>query len=204
MPEISPRLATRIWADFPHHADIVLERLDGLDGLVTDSLQGRERMLAAVVRLAGGRLDRLDRALELARRDWRDLLVAADLADHAWPSRLDAWLGPAPTTETASPAALGELVEADGHRWLVQRRRIDLRVVKRLIRRSDVVVVLGGSGEFRHRRIAPSERTSIWETVRRAYAGPGGVKRTVDGPDYMAYQFVDDGGTVMLYLEERH
>jgi hypothetical protein len=201
MPQISARLARRIEIDFPHHADLVAERLHSLDGLLKDSPQSHERILAAVVRLAAGRLDRLSEAIELACSDWRDLLVAANLADETWPARLSAWLDPPPPTDARGPVVIGELVEPDGRRWRVRRRRIDLRVVKRLIRRRDVVVMRGASGGLQPRRIPDHERAAVWETVRRSYAGPGGPDPRVGATEYMGHEFGDDD-RVMLYLEE--
>ncbi|HET8659183.1 MAG TPA: hypothetical protein VFM55_09315 [Micromonosporaceae bacterium] len=204
--EISARLLHRIQLDFPHHADLVLNRLSALDGLVTQSRQDAERMLAAVVRCAAGRLDHLDRALALARLDWRDLLVAADLADEAWPARLSEWLDPGTRPDTASPGTRGELADGDGRRWQVRRRRLDLRIVKRLIRRPEVVVMLGESGGFSLRVVAAGGRDQLWETVRHAYAGPGGPQPVTGGIDYMGYEFTradGDDDTVMLYLEQR-
>jgi hypothetical protein len=201
MPQMSARLARRIEIDFPQHADLVADRLHSLDGLVADSPQGHERILAAVVRLAGGRLDRLSQAIELAHTDWRDLLVAADLADETWPSRLSAWLDPPPTGDAPGPAATGELVEPDGRRWRLRRRRIDLRVVKRLIRRADVVVVVAESAGAQPRRIADHERAALWETVRRSYAGPGGPDLRIGAREYLGHEFGDDDGRVMLYLD---
>lgn len=200
---VSPRLLLRIKADFPHHHDVVVDRIQELGVLLDDSQQSHERILAAVVRLAVGRLDRLDWALELAGTDWRDLLVAAGLADADWPARLSAWLGPPAPTETASPGTRGELVEPDGRRWLVRRRRIDLRLARRLIHRADVVVVLGESGGFQPRRISATERTQLWQRVRHAYTGGGGTGPSVDGRDYVGYEFTNDSGALMLYLEER-
>jgi hypothetical protein len=55
-----------------------------------------ERLIAAVVFMADGRLEGVDAAFRLAEQDWRDLLVAGDLADGDWPERLDARLGPPP------------------------------------------------------------------------------------------------------------
>jgi len=58
--------------------------------------QSLERVRFAVIRLSGGRLDRLRDALCLARRDWRDLLMAARFAEDVqahlkWkPQRFDA------------------------------------------------------------------------------------------------------------------
>ena len=48
-----------------------------------------ERLVAAAVLCADGDLDELGRALDLAEMDWRDLLVAAGLADRDWPRRLE-------------------------------------------------------------------------------------------------------------------
>lgn len=201
--EISTRLLRRIQLDFPHHTEIVLDRLGTLDGLVVQSGQDRERMLAAVVRQAAGRLDRLDQALAAAWQDWRDLLVAAGLGDQAWPTRLSEWLDPAgQPLATPSPGTSGELVDTGGRRWQVRRQRIDLRVVKRLIRRPDVVVMLGESGGFRLRTVAVAERGRLWEVVRQAYAEPGGRSPAAGGTDYLGYEFAR-GDAVMLYLEQR-
>lgn len=102
MLDLSPRLRRRIDADFPRHADMVVDALHSLDPLVRDSRQDPERMFAAVVRLAHGRFDELDAALRLARQDWRDLLVGADFGNEDWPARLSAWLdAPAPAGDSA-------------------------------------------------------------------------------------------------------
>lgn len=53
-----------------------------------------ERVQAAIVVWARGDLSRLRSSLELARSDWRDVLVRGDLADADWPTKLDAELGP--------------------------------------------------------------------------------------------------------------
>jgi hypothetical protein len=180
-----------------------MDRLAGMGDLGGGSAEGRERVMAAVVKLAAGRLDQLDQALRLARLDWRDLLVAADLAHEGWAARLSAWLGAQTPADAASPGSRGELVEPDGRRWLVRRRRLDLRLVKRLLHRAEVAVVLGEAGGSRPRRVAASERIALWEEVRRAYAGPGGSDQTVDGPDYLGYEFTGDDGAVLLYLEQR-
>jgi hypothetical protein len=52
-----------------------------------------EPVQAAIVLLANGDIGRLRQALHLAAADWRDLLVAAGLADEDWPVRLDRELG---------------------------------------------------------------------------------------------------------------
>jgi len=48
---------------------------------------------AAVVILARGNVGRLKDHISLARTDWRDVLVAAGVANEDWPSLLDAELG---------------------------------------------------------------------------------------------------------------
>jgi hypothetical protein len=57
-----------------------------------------ERVCTAVTVLAAGDVGRLRNAIESARTDWRDLLVAADLADDSWPAQLDRMLGPRTNT----------------------------------------------------------------------------------------------------------
>jgi hypothetical protein len=68
------------------------------DPVITDGVrsQASDRVLFAIIRLSGGRLDGLRDAIALGRRDWRDLLCAAEFGEdvHAherWqPRRLDA------------------------------------------------------------------------------------------------------------------
>ncbi|WP_233521588.1 hypothetical protein [Streptomyces triticagri] len=55
---------------------------------------GSERVQAAVVLAARGSVRGFVDAVQLARLDWRDLLMAAGLAHRDWPERLDAELGP--------------------------------------------------------------------------------------------------------------
>jgi hypothetical protein len=65
MPPLSPRLKERIRRDFGPGSDAVISLL------------------------AAGDVEALRRALELGLVDWRDLLVAAGLADGDWPQVLD-------------------------------------------------------------------------------------------------------------------
>lgn len=46
----------------------------------------RTRVQIAVLMQAGGDLQRLHRAIDASRRDWRDTLVASGLADADWPT----------------------------------------------------------------------------------------------------------------------
>jgi hypothetical protein len=73
-----------------HHVTTALADLGGLPGPMTT-----ERVQTAVVLLSDGDMARFERQLRLARTDWRDVLVAAGLADEDWAGRLDAELGPA-------------------------------------------------------------------------------------------------------------
>lgn len=82
---VSDRVARRLRKDFGSRAERIARQI----GEVTDS----EREQAAVLLLADGDEYGLEAALHLARTDRRDLLVAADLADDRWPSRLDHELG---------------------------------------------------------------------------------------------------------------
>lgn len=54
---------------------------------------GAERILTAILVFAGDDLARFEQAVELARTDWRDILLAAGLADSDWRKRVDALLG---------------------------------------------------------------------------------------------------------------
>jgi hypothetical protein len=88
MPGVSNRLRRRIEQDSsaPGSATSAAE--------MVAAASESERIQAAVVFCARGRLDRLRGACELAKLDWRDVLAGAGLADEDWRSRLDTELGP--------------------------------------------------------------------------------------------------------------
>jgi len=97
MPGLS-RLEKRIQHDFPapgaaNGIITALDRLPEEAGYGEDCLRS-ERVRAAIVLLANGTLSGFREAVELAKTDWRDLLVAAELAHEDWPARLDDALGP--------------------------------------------------------------------------------------------------------------
>ncbi len=54
--------------------------------------QSSERIHTAVLVVSDGEWTRFLEAAWLARMDWRDVLVGADLADEGWPDRVDAYL----------------------------------------------------------------------------------------------------------------
>jgi hypothetical protein len=75
---------------------LVLERLREIpESLPLGEKQDPERVQAAVVIPARGDLDVFAELVELARVDWRDVLVGSGFGDDDWPVRLDQELGPA-------------------------------------------------------------------------------------------------------------
>jgi cell wall assembly regulator SMI1 len=106
-------------------------------------------------------------------------------------------------TDTLSPGSSGELVDPDGQRWTVRKRRLDPRTVRRLLKRHDGLVLFGEAGGFQLRWIPPAERPALWERVRHCYA----VSRSGRPPgdcamDYTGYEFTTADQRRLLYLEE--
>lgn len=93
-PGVSPRVARRVHRDLGAHAPAVLREMGQLTERPEMRSAATERLHAAVALASGGRIGGYADALRLARTDWRDLFVAADLADTDWPARLDRELGP--------------------------------------------------------------------------------------------------------------
>ena len=96
MTTTETRLQRRIRLDFPEpgSAQEILRLLADLPRQTGDNTLGTERVHAAIILLAQRDIMRFRRALTLSTRDWRDVLVAAGLADDDWPTRLDQELGP--------------------------------------------------------------------------------------------------------------
>jgi len=85
-------LRRRIRRDFsPGTAEQVIKRIAALPAAVTGK-QNPERVQSALVLAAHGQWRRFDAMLRLLDEDWRDVLVAGDLADADWPTGLDAEL----------------------------------------------------------------------------------------------------------------
>lgn len=95
MAEVTPRLERRVLRDYdPQTAAQVLEALAGIpESLPLAEKQGAERLQASVVLGHDANWAAVTRRLILVRRDWRDGLVAAGLAQPDWPERLDDALG---------------------------------------------------------------------------------------------------------------
>ena len=86
---LTPRLTAWVERQFGDESPFVLRQLAGFDTESTG--QSSERLLAAIAIEA---LQRgLPAALELARIDWRDVLVVAGLAHEDWRAVLDDVLG---------------------------------------------------------------------------------------------------------------
>ena len=89
---MTPRLARWIREHYPGRGELIVARLSQLSVPLQD--EPEERILAAIALLGEGDPRRFEEAVEVAQRDWRDLLVAAELADGQFPDRLDWMLGP--------------------------------------------------------------------------------------------------------------
>lgn len=70
----------------------MLDELPDRAGYDTEHFAG-ERVQAAIVLISQGSIQRFREAIGLGLTDWRDLLVAAELAHEDWPDRLRAELG---------------------------------------------------------------------------------------------------------------
>ncbi len=94
------RLRRRIERDFePGSVEAAIERLESLDLPGRFDQRGSERIQAAIVLIAAGDWYAFERAAKDAELDWRDVLMAADLAFDDWPQRLDDELGVGPADE---------------------------------------------------------------------------------------------------------
>jgi hypothetical protein len=87
MVQLSNQTRARILAMFRSSDVELAARLlvedcgDNLPLLAMATAAGLERVRFAAIRLSGGRLDDLRKAVALAKLDWRDLLVSAGFAD---------------------------------------------------------------------------------------------------------------------------
>jgi hypothetical protein len=95
--EMSGRVLARVDADFaPSDRPVAVDLIRSVDldyWKIALSASGRDRLAAAMLILAAAQMEGLRKAVALANQDWRDLLVAAGLAQPDWPERVDAFLG---------------------------------------------------------------------------------------------------------------
>jgi hypothetical protein len=85
--------------DFQSDAEQVLELLEAIpESAPLSGRQDPERLQAACVLPAGGDISEFAKRVRLLNGDWRDALVAAELAQPDWPLKLDAELGPSRTS----------------------------------------------------------------------------------------------------------
>jgi len=89
--ETEKRIALLFPADQRERVRGLLSRECGnnLPLLETFDEEGLERVQFAALKLSEGKLDGLERAVALAKTDWRDLLMAADFGD---PNAHSEWL----------------------------------------------------------------------------------------------------------------
>lgn len=102
----------------------------------------------------------------------------------------------------ANPDSLEDpltLVDDEGTRWVLHRRRLDIRVVRRLVRDPAAPLVWGDVGGLVPRPVCAGERDGAWERIKGEYAGPGGVG---PGGRYLAHEFRADPGRRLLYVED--
>ncbi|MDH6627173.1 hypothetical protein M2271_004997 [Streptomyces sp. LBL] len=96
---LTVRVEKRIAKDFPgRDGQVVGELLAELVHHLTErgDREDKERIAAAALLCGRGRVDRILDAVQLAKEDWRDVLVGAGLEDHqTWRERLEADFGPA-------------------------------------------------------------------------------------------------------------
>ncbi|WP_327286864.1 hypothetical protein [Streptomyces sp. NBC_01198] len=91
------------------------------------------------------------------------------------------------------------LVDDQGTSWVLHRKRVDLRVVRRLVKDPGTPVVWGDMAGIVPRPTTDAERPGLWIRIKGAYRGPGG-----DGSAgrYLAHEFRAESGRLLLYVED--
>ncbi|MFC9055140.1 hypothetical protein [Streptomyces anthocyanicus] len=85
---ITSRIAAKLEGQYGAEASTAATLLEEAEGRMFHEA-AEEKITAAVVILADGNVDKFLGAIELMETDWRDLLIAAELAHADWPSKLD-------------------------------------------------------------------------------------------------------------------
>jgi hypothetical protein len=102
----------------------------------------------------------------------------------------------------ANPDSLNQpvtLLDEQGIRWVLHRKRVDLRIVRRLVKDATTPVVWGDMGGIRPRFTTEAERSALWDRIKDEYMGPGGAWST---GRYLAHEFRAEPGRRMLYVED--
>ena len=83
----------------------------------------------------------------------------------------------------------------------MKRKRLDVRTVRSMLRHDDLPFLLGESGGFDLRWIAPEDRSARWEEIREAYVGTRRSNRAVGSFEYLGHEFTNEAGDRLLYVE---
>jgi hypothetical protein len=102
----------------------------------------------------------------------------------------------------ANPDSLRDpvtLIDEQGTSWLLHRKRLDLRIVRRLLTDAATPVVWGDIGGIQPRPATEAERPVLWNQIKDAYKGPGGARSS---GHYLGHEFRAEPGRRLLYLED--
>ncbi|WP_079063265.1 hypothetical protein [Peterkaempfera griseoplana] len=102
----------------------------------------------------------------------------------------------------ANPDSLNNpvrLLDEQGTRWVLHRKRVDLRVVRRLIKDGNTPAIRGDMGGIAPRLTTEAERPALWDRVKDEYMGPRGAWPV---GRYLAHEFRAEPGRRMLYVED--
>ncbi|SEN17262.1 hypothetical protein [Actinacidiphila rubida] len=105
-------------------------------------------------------------------------------------------------TFPANPDSLSHpvtLLDEEGTSWVLHRKRLDLRAVRRLVKDATTPVVWGAMGGIVPRTATDAERPELWARIKDHYMGPGGTWST---GRYLAHEFRAEPGKRMLYVED--
>ncbi|MET9218999.1 MULTISPECIES: hypothetical protein [unclassified Streptomyces] len=103
---------------------------------------------------------------------------------------------------SASPDSLSgplTLLDDEGTSWILHRKRLDLRIVRRLVKDATTLVFWGDMGGMSPRLTTAAERPLLWDRIKDEYMGPGGTWST---GRYLAHEFRAEPGHRMLYVED--
>jgi hypothetical protein len=117
------------------------------------------------------------------------------IAKGCWKTWRMKWF-PANPDSLSAPVTL---LDDQGVLWVLHRRRVDLRIVRRLVKDTATLVVWGDMGGISPRLTTEAERPVLWDQIKDEYNGPGGAGST---GRYLAHVFLTESGRRMLYVED--